>query len=145
MSSQETPLMRELMIAATRLGARLFRQNVGVGWIGKATRITRAKHVQVYPGDVILSNARPFHAGFEGLSDLGGWVPVKVTPDMVGQVIAVYAQAEVKDKGRASAEQLRWIDAVDRAGGIAGIVRSEDDLRGLFAKYGVAADRTPDS
>ena len=87
MSSQETPLMRELMIAATRLGARMFRQNTGMGWIGKATRITRAKHVQVYPGDVILSNARPFHAGFEGLSDLGGWFPVTVTPDMVGQTL----------------------------------------------------------
>lgn len=137
--------MRELLIAATRLGARMFRQNVGMGWIGKANRITRAKHVQVYPGDVILSNARPFHAGFEGLSDLGGWVPVTVTPDMVGQVVAVYAQAEVKDGGRASKEQLRWIDAVKRAGGIAGIVRSEDDLRGLFATYSGTPGRKPES
>lgn len=126
-----------MRIWASQMGARLFRQNTGMGWIGKARRISRAGPVPCKPGDVVISSARPFHAGFEGWSDLGGWTPVLITPDMVGQTVAVYLQAEVKDKGRASEAQLRWIDAVNRAGGIAGVVRTEDELRALLtAKSG---------
>ena len=131
--SNEIPLMKELQMAASQMGARLFRQQVGQGWIGKAKRIARAGTVAVKPGDVVISAARPFHAGIEGMSDLGGWIPVKITPDMVGQTLAVYAQAEVKDEGRATVAQLRWIEAVIRAGGIAGVVRSHDDLAALLA------------
>ena len=135
--SNEIPLMKELQMAASQMGARLFRQQVGQGWIGKAKRIARAGTVAVKPGDVVISAARPFHAGIEGMSDLGGWMPVKITPDMVGQTLAVYAQAEVKDEGRATVAQLRWIEAVTRAGGIAGVVRSHDDLRAILtAKSG---------
>ena len=135
MSSHETPLMKELQAAASRLGARLFRQNTGKAWIGKADAPARiAKTVRLAPGDVVVRNARMFHAGFEGWSDLGGWAPVTITPDMIGKTVAVYVQAEVKDKGRATDAQLRWIDAVNRAGGIGGVIRSEDDLRALLSK-----------
>lgn len=137
MSSQETPLMKELRQLATKLGARLFRQNSGMGWIGKARVFKARLQIWVNPGDVLIPKARPFHAGFEGLSDLGGWVPVVITPEMVGQTVAVYLQAEVKDLGRVSEAQLNWIDAVNRAGGIAGVVRTHDDLSALLtAKYG---------
>lgn len=122
--SDETALMKELRIAASQLGARLLRQNTGVGWVGKSKRLPN--------GDVLVKNARPLHAGFVGWSDLGGWVPVTITPDMVGQTIARYVQAEVKDGGRPTEEQLRWIQIVQRAGGIAGVVRSEADLRALL-------------
>lgn len=131
--AEEIALMRELQIAASRFGARLFRQNSGVGWVGRVKRITRAGPVQAKPGDVLLSGARPFHAGFEGLSDLGGWVPVTITPDHVGMTLAVYLQAEVKDGARVTEAQARWIDAVNRSGGIAGVVRSHDDLAALIA------------
>lgn len=133
MTSQETPLMKELQIAASRMGSRLFRQNSGMGWIGKARVFRTRLQVWVNPGDVLIPKARPFHAGFDGLSDLGGWTPVIITPEMVGQTVAIYTQAEVKDKGRATEAQLRWVDAVNRAGGIAGVVRSEVELRALLA------------
>lgn len=132
MSSQETPLMKDLQIAASRFGARLFRQQVGMGWIGKAIHFKIAKKITVGPGDVLIKGARAFHAGFEGLSDLGGWVPVTITQDMVGQTHAVYAQAEVKDGAQPTEEQLKWIAAVNRAGGIAGIVHNEDELKALL-------------
>ena len=135
--SDETALMKELQIAASQMGARLFRQNTGQGWIGKARKITRAGSVQVQPGDVVISKARPFHAGFTGLSDLGGWVPVVVTPEMVGMTVAVYAQVEVKDGARVTGEQTRWIHAVCKAGGLAGIARNISDLsRILTARSG---------
>ena len=132
MASNETALMKELQIAASSMGARLFRQNTGIAWVGKAKRIARAGPVQAQPGDVLISAARPFHAGITGMSDLGGWVPVVVTPDMVGSTVAVYAQVEVKDGARATEEQLRWIAAVSRAGGLAGIAHNISELRSIL-------------
>ena len=135
--SDENSLMREIQIAASTLGARLFRQNAGQGWVGKAEKISREKSVTVRPGDVIVRRARPFHAGRKGMSDLGGWVPVLIQPEHVGQEMAVYLQAEVKAGARLTEEQAAWIDGVNRAGGIAGVVRSYDDLAALIgAKSG---------
>lgn len=135
--SSEIALMKELQIAASSMGARLFRQQVGQGWIGKAKRITRVQWIQVQAGDVVIPAARPFHAGITGMSDLGGWVPVTITPEMVGSTVAIYAQVEVKDGARVTEEQQKWIDAVDRAGGLAGVARNMSDLkRILTAKSG---------
>jgi hypothetical protein len=47
---------------------------------------------------------------------------------MVGSTVALYAQIEVKENARPTPEQLAWIAAVKKAGGRAGIARSEDDL-----------------
>lgn len=126
----ETDIMRRLQRLASSLGARLFRQNVGVAWVGKVQRGPGT--VRLGPGDVVIRNARPFHAGHTGMSDLGGWVPVEITPDMVGATIAQYAQVEVKDRGRATAEQLAWIGAVVKAGGRAGVARDDDDLTAIL-------------
>ena len=135
--SDETALMKELQIAASSLGARLFRQNVGLAWVGRVERVQRARSVVVQPGDVVIRKARPFKAGIAGMSDLGGWVPVVITPEMVGATVAVYAQVEVKDGARVTGEQTRWIDAVRRSGGLAGIARNISDLAAILtAKAG---------
>lgn len=132
----EADLMRSLQIAASRLGARLFRQNTGMAWVGK---IIRAPGVYTLkPGDVLIRNARPFHAGIEGMADLGGWVPVEVTADMVGATMAVYAQVEVKENARPTPQQLAWIAAVNKSGGRAGIARSEKDLADILAGRSVS-------
>jgi hypothetical protein len=122
----EIDLMRRLQIVASQLGARLFRQNSGMAWVGKVQRGPAT--VRLGTGDVVLRNARPFHAGFEGLSDLGGFVPVEITPDMVGSTVAVYAQVEVKAGAATSKEQAAWIDLVNANGGRAGVAKSEADL-----------------
>jgi hypothetical protein len=67
-----------------------------------------------------------------GTSDLIGWRSVTITPDMVGQTIAQFVAIEVKDRGRATPEQLTWLDAVTRAGGLAGVARSPDDARTIL-------------
>jgi hypothetical protein len=66
-----------------------------------------------------------------GSSDLIGWRTVTITPDMIGQRIAVFTSIEVKTPtGRLRPEQQQWLDAVQAAGGIAGVARSvEDALR----------------
>lgn len=129
-----TDLTNELRKRASELGARLFRQNTGVAWVGKVERGPGVKHLG--PGDVVIRNARPFHAGFTGMSDLGGWSPVTITVDMVGATLAQYAQVEIKyGKDRATKEQIDWIEAVNKAGGRAGIARNEKDLSEiLFGK-----------
>jgi Holliday junction resolvase len=79
-----------------------------------------------------LDGKRIIEAGLSapGSSDLIGWRSVTVTPDMVGQKIAVYCAVEVKtDKGRVSPEQQKFVDNVSAAGGYAVIARSEADLR----------------
>lgn len=119
--------MRLLQRAASQLGARLFRQNVGQGWVGKVERGS-GRMVRLGPADVLLRNARPFHAGVTGMSDLGGWMPVEVTADMVGATVALYVQVEVKDGARPTKEQVAWIDAVNKAGGRAGVAHNENEL-----------------
>jgi hypothetical protein len=127
----EIDLMRRLQKLASSLGARLFRQNTGMAWVGaKVERGPRT--ARLGPNDIVIRNARPFHAGFEGWSDLGGWTPVTVTPEMIGTTVAVYAQVEVKLNASPTDPQIAWIDAVNKAGGRAGIARSEDDLRSIL-------------
>lgn len=128
----EADLMRRLQVAASKLGARLFRQNTGMAWVGDARRFAKPELVKVMPGDVVIRRARPFHAGITGMSDLGGWTPETVTAEMVGSTVALYTQVEVKDRGRPTSEQIAWIDAVREAGGRAGIARSEDDLSAII-------------
>lgn len=123
----EADLMRLLQRAASQLGARLFRQNVGQAWVGKVER-GNGRMVRLGPADVLLRNARPFHAGVTGMSDLGGWMPVEVTADMVGSTVALYVQVEVKDGARPTKEQLAWIAAVNNAGGRAGVAHNESEL-----------------
>lgn len=119
--------MRLLQRLASQLGARLFRQNVGQAWVGKVER-GNGRMVRLGPADVLLRNARPFHAGVAGMSDLGGWMPVEVTADMVGSTVALYVQVEVKDGARPTKEQLAWIAAVNNAGGRAGVAHNESEL-----------------
>ncbi len=130
----ETPIMKRIMLECGTGPTRLFRQNAGMGWIGRATKIEQRRSITVHPGDVVIHEARPFHAGIEGMSDLGGWHTVEITPEMVGQRVAVYVAVEVKtDTGRARPEQLRFLAAVSAAGGRAGIARSVPDAAAILA------------
>lgn len=67
-----------------------------------------------------------------GSSDLIGLRQVVVTPDMIGQTLAVFAAIEVKDRGRATPEQQAFIAMVQQAGGLAGVARSTDDARAIL-------------
>jgi ribosomal protein S19 len=100
---------------------RLFRNNVGTGWVGKT--------IHHHNGRVILENARPLDAGLcKGSSDLIGWTTVEITPEMVGKKVAVFTALEVKAaKGNPTDEQLCFIENVKKAGGIAEVVRSKEE------------------
>lgn len=105
-----------------------FRANVGSAWAGKATRMGG--------GAVVIENARPFSTGLPpGFSDLFGFVPVEITPEMVGQTIATVVAMEVKTAtGRVSDKQANFLEAVRKIGGRAGVVRSPADALALIGK-----------
>lgn len=95
-------------------GVKLFRNNVGA-YKDPAGRVIRYGLVQ-------------------GSADLIGWRTVVITQSMVGQSVAQFVSVEVKSPtGRIRPEQLRWQDAVTRAGGVAVIARSVEDVQFLVA------------
>jgi hypothetical protein len=60
-----------------------------------------------------------------GSADLIGWRAVTITPEHVGQTLAVFLSIEVKTlTGKARPEQLRWLKAVQAHGGIGMVARS---------------------
>jgi hypothetical protein len=124
--ARERDILNPLLKAATLKGARLFRQNVGTGWVG---RILRQE-----PGLITLANPRALHAGLcKGSSDVIGWTPVLVTQDMVGKQVAVMTAVEIKTKGvTVTPEQARFVQAVCGMGGFGMVVRSVEDFeRGI--------------
>jgi hypothetical protein len=107
----EQQIQQHIRIACSKGDTRLFRNNTGT---------------------LRDANGRPVNFGLcKGSADLIGWRTVTITPEMVGQQVAVFTSIEVKTAtGRLRPEQQQWLDAVQAAGGIAGVARSvEDALR----------------
>lgn len=113
----EARIQQEIRLAAGSAGSTLFRNNQGA-----------------YQDQ----SGRWIHYGVcqPGGSDLIGWTPVTVTQDMVGRQVAVFTGIEVKKPGgRITPAQQQFIDVVTKAGGIAGVARSADDLRAIVKRY----------
>jgi hypothetical protein len=91
------------------------------------SRDTRVFRNQV--GTYRLEDGRVLRSGLAvGSADLIGWQSITITPEMVGQQVAVFLSVEVKSAaGKLSVDQTRWLDAVNKAGGIAIVTRSADD------------------
>ena len=105
----ETNRLRSIMLGISTPGVRLFRNNCGA--------------LKDQDGRLIR-----FGVANPGGSDLIGWRSVTVTPDMVGQKIAVFLAIEVKgERGRATDEQRNFIARVKADGGLAGVARTVDD------------------
>lgn len=67
-----------------------------------------------------------------GSSDIIGLRQITITPEMVGQTLAVFTAIEVKDSGRPTPQQQAFLTMVQQAGGLAGIARSVDDARSIL-------------
>jgi len=122
----ETKIQNRILLELSKAGCTVWRVETSGAWLGKMVH---------REGDMVtLSNARMFQTGLcKGGSDIIGITPVTITPDMVGQTIGVFTAQEVKTKtGRATKEQLRFIEAVKKAGGIAGIARSPEEALELI-------------
>ena len=110
MANAETEIQQRIRLAlGTHPQVRLFRNQVG--------QLPDPR------------TGRPVQFGLaRGSADLIGWRTVTVTPEMVGQRIAVFTSIEVKTPtGRLTPAQAAWLGAVHGAGGIAGVARSVRD------------------
>ena len=82
------------------------------------------------------NGAHKISAGLQakGSSDLIGYIPTVITPDMVGQTVAIFLAVEVKtDRGVTSPDQKRFIECVTRDGGKAGVAKSAEDAINIIA------------
>jgi hypothetical protein len=76
-------------------------------------------------------------ASARGSADLIGYRSITITPEMVGQQVAVFTSIEVKTPtGRLRPEQQAWLDTVQAAGGIAGVARSVEDALRIMTAHG---------
>lgn len=128
MNKAEATIQAEAMLAVgCEPGVRVFRNSVGSGWMGEAP-------TKLPDGTLILQNARPVTFGLcPGSADAIGWRSVTITPDMVGQRVAVFAALEFKTMaGKPSQLQRNFLEAVREAGGIADIVRSATEAKKLL-------------
>lgn len=110
----ETDLVNSVRAAFSSGPIRLFRNQVG--------------QYQLIDGRFLRSGL------CVGSGDLIGWRTVEITPDMVGKKIAQFVSLEGKSlKGRLAPEQLNFNDAVQRAGGCAGVFRSVEDVSKILS------------
>lgn len=113
----EAAIQQQVRLALARAGAVMHRNNSGAYMDPKTGRLIR------------------YGVGQPGGSDLVGWTPVLVTPDMVGQTLAVFTAVEVKaPSGRPTEHQLNFISQVLKAGGLAGIARSAADAVAILRR-----------
>ncbi len=108
MGAKEKNLINEYLLNLPE-NVRMFRTNSGMGWAGKSVK----------KGDItLIKNARPFHGMPEGWPDLTGWETVVITPDMVGQKIAVFSVVEVKTGStKLSKKQNQFKELILKMGG----------------------------
>lgn len=104
-----TDHMNLLRLQASALGARVFRNNVGLFYTRRGT---------------------PVRCGLvTGSGDLIGWRTEVITPDLIGTPVARFLSIEAKQgTGRLEKAQRDWRTAVLAAGGLAFTAYSETDV-----------------
>jgi hypothetical protein len=113
MSKSEQQIQQQIRLQLSRGQVRLFRNNTG--------------RLRDERGQLVTFGLCP------GSADLIGYRSVTITPDMVGQTLAVFAAVEVKaPTGRPTPEQNAFLEHVTAAGGLAGIARSVEDARQIL-------------
>jgi len=137
MAKQETDIVHAIQVAVSPTGARLWKNTRGMFYAPGAVKqvIAALSRGDVKSAVAMLKGLRLVAAGLlaPGASDLVGFRPVVVTQDMVGQTVAIYSAVEVKSEGgRATAEQLHYIDFVRKNGGFAGVAWSVDEAKALL-------------
>jgi hypothetical protein len=120
-SSEASILKRILYALGSRVGTRLFRNTVGVAYVGRIIAKS-AGRITLDPFRVVTHGLAP------GSSDLIGWHTITVDRSMIGTKVAVFLAVEVKSRqGTLQPEQSAFLAAVERAGGIAICARDETE------------------
>lgn len=139
--ASESAVMRQVWLALAKTSA-LFRLNTGMAYLsGLGPKGVK----RLEDGSVHILAARPISVGFAypdgkpvtGACDLPGWTEIVITPDMVGCKVAVWTSIETKrtSGGKVSDDQRKWMSAVLRAGGIAGVANSAEAAVDIVRSY----------
>ena len=108
MRNPETKIMNKIMLAMSKKGYLCWRNQVGL---------------------FKTLDGRTVNIGIKGSSDLMAIKPTVITPEMVGQTLAVFVAVEVKTAtGRQSEPQKKWQKAVEKLGVKYILARSENDI-----------------
>jgi hypothetical protein len=108
--------LRAIMLGLSTPGTRLWRNNCG------ALKDAEGRLIR-------YGVANP------GGSDLIGWRSITVTPDMVGQKLAVFLAIEVKgERTRVTDQQRNFLDRVKADGGLAGVARTVEDAKAIVSQ-----------
>lgn len=124
-------ILRELSCGPTRL----FRQQSMLAWAGKVfSKGTFVDATGRRRETITLIDPHPVKFGTQGMADLGGLTSIIITPDMLGQRIAIDVQIEGKSRtGCATPEQRAYLEVCRSLGGRAGIARTVEDARRILA------------
>jgi len=130
----ERDIQNDIQRELSRGPTRLLRINAGQAWQGRVVEQT--------PDRLILSPWYPIKLGATGISDLIGWTTITmgfrelVTGAVEPINAAIFTAIECKFKGRATPEQLAFIETVRRAGGRAGVARSVEEAKIIISGGG---------
>jgi hypothetical protein len=107
----ESEILGYARLQATKLGGRLWRNQSGLAWQGEI--ISKNNNV------LHLRNPRPLKSGLViGASDLIGFLPIKITEEHLGKILAIFWANEIKTKNdRLSKEQLNFLQFIGMSGG----------------------------
>lgn len=136
--STGTALMNRILLALSRAGLTVFRNNTARAWAGRSMPLKAGEVYRARGGERVVFDARPLRAGLcEGSGDIIGIETVEVTPDMVGSRIGLFVSAEVKaGSGRPTQAQKNFAAHVQACGGKAVIVHSEAEALAAFDRKG---------
>jgi len=113
----EQAVQQALQLKASKMGARLWRNNVGVLFDDRGVPIRYGLCNETSQENKNLKS-----------SDLIGITPVTITPDMVGRTVGVFTAYECKKEGwyytgnNREKAQLAFINLVQQLGGRGGFV-----------------------
>jgi len=119
----ESAVQSLVRIEASRKGCRLFRNNVGAGYLDNGSFIRWGLANDSDRMNQVLKS-----------SDLIGIEPVVVTPRMVGQTIGRFLSREIKAAGwqysgtSREQAQLKWIELINSMGGNAAFATGEGTI-----------------
>lgn len=141
MNNRESTEQR-LIWAELGLDCSLHRVNTGRGYV---SGLGPAGVSKLTDNSILMKAARPIPLGLQdarnqvvpGVADLIGWTSITITPEMVGQTIAVFTSVETKRSkgGVTSPEQITWKNKISAAGGIAFVANSAHTARTMLSDW----------
>jgi hypothetical protein len=127
---EESELQQLIQIEGVKYGCQVMRNNSG------AFKTTEGRWVYFGLGNISKKRGDTIKS-----SDLIGFTEVRITPEMVGKIFAIFTAIEVKHPNwvykpsdKRAVAQRAFLDWVRAHGGIAGFCQSIDEFRSWFRR-----------